>query len=92
MCIFLARCWILHHHLFVNGYVEENSSVGTDRLLQSRINPTVHVMAWQLQLHLLLQYRLEMELPQQGLLQVQQWLGLEEPLESVLDQNQLSNL
>jgi len=46
MRIFLARYWVLHYHLFVDGYVEENSPVSTDRLLQSRVDPIVHVMAW----------------------------------------------
>jgi len=45
MCIFLARYRVLHYHLFVNGYVEENSPVSTDHLLLSRVDPIVHVMA-----------------------------------------------
>jgi len=45
MSMFLARHWILHDHLFANRHMKENSSVTTNCLLQSRIDPTVHVMA-----------------------------------------------
>jgi len=45
MTILLARCWIFHDHLFVNRYMKENSTVITDGLLQSGIDPAVHQMA-----------------------------------------------
>ena len=46
MHVFLARDRVLHYQLFVNGDVEENSPISADRLLQSRVDPTVHVVAW----------------------------------------------
>jgi len=46
MRVLSARCWILHCCLFVNRHVKENGPVAADPLLESRVNPTVHVMAW----------------------------------------------
>ena len=45
MSVLLARCWILHDHLFVNRHVKENSTISTRCLFQSGIDPTVHVVA-----------------------------------------------
>jgi len=46
MRVLFARHWVLHHHLFLNRHVKENSAVGTDRLLHRGINPMVHVVTW----------------------------------------------